>query len=142
MPDKISFFYEEVNFRIKNANKITLWIKSAIEIEGYHLKLINYIFCSDTYLLGVNEEYLNHDFLTDIITFDQSDAADLIEADIFISIDRVKENAASNKEQFDRELRRVMIHGVLHLMGYNDKSPEQEHQMRKKEDTCLSLHDQ
>jgi len=103
MPSKISFFYEEVDFRIKNTNKITLWIESVVEIEGYHLKQINYIFCSDTYLLGINKEYLNHDFFTDIITFDQSDADTLIEADIFISVDRVKENATSNNEQFDHE---------------------------------------
>lgn len=142
MPDNISFSYEEVDFRMENTNNLSQWIKSVIEIEGYRLKQITYIFCSDDYLLGVNKEYLDHDFFTDIITFDQSDDRKLIEADIFISVDRVRENAATNNEQFDHELRRVMIHGVLHLMGYNDKTSEQERQMRKKEDTCLSLHDQ
>jgi len=142
MPDNISFSYEEVDFRMENTNTLSQWLKSVIKIEGYRLKQITYIFCSDDYLLGVNKEYLDHDFFTDIITFDQSDDRKLIEADIFISVDRVRENAATNNEQFDHELRRVMIHGVLHLMGYNDKTSEQERQMRKKEDTCLSLHDQ
>lgn len=142
MPDNISFSYEEVDFRMANTNNLSQWIKSVIEIEGYRLKQITYIFCSDDYLLGVNKEYLDHDLFTDIITFDQSDDRKLIEADIFISVDRVRENAATNNEQFDHELRRVVIHGVLHLMGYNDKTSEQERQMRKKEDTCLSLHDQ
>ena len=99
---------------------------------------INYIFCSDNYLHQINFQYLDHDTFTDIITFDQSDK-DQIEGDIFISIDRVHENANERNISFVNELHRVMIHGILHLLGYNDKTPKEKQLMREKEDECLSL---
>jgi len=101
---------------------------------------LNFIFCSDNYLLKINVEHLNHDTYTDIITFDYS-KEDRISGDIFISIDRVEENAKSHKTSFENELHRVIIHGVLHLLGYGDKEPGQKAEMRQKEDFCLSLRD-
>ena len=103
------------------------------------LSNINYIFCSDDYLLTINQEHLNHDYYTDIITFDLSEKENNIESDIFISIDRVKENAKNNHVKFHIELYRVLIHGVLHLLGFNDKNEEEKLIMREKEDACLSL---
>jgi len=141
MPTRIEFFYEEVDYRILNPVKSVHWVESVIRQEGIQLQHINFILCSDEYLLSKNKKYLQHDYYTDIVTFNQSDDPKLIEADIYISIDRVKENATTNKQPFEKELHRVLIHGVLHLMGYNDKSPEQKSLMREKEDTCLSLHE-
>ena len=114
-------------------------LETVLAKEEQHAKTINYIFCSDDYLLKINKEYLNHDTLTDIITFDNSEEEGKIEADIFISIDRIKENALSLKKDFDQELHRVIIHGLLHLLGYNDKTDDDKAEMRKKEDACLSL---
>lgn len=109
-------------------------------MEGRTLELLNIIFCSDNYLLKINTEYLNHNTLTDIVTFDQSNStADGLEGDIYISIERVKENAQMLQQSFDDELCRVMIHGVLHLIGYTDKSARAKIAMRKKEDAYLSL---
>lgn len=141
MQGSIEFFYEEVEYRFKNLSKSTKWIKSIIQSEGFQLKHLNYILCSDTYLHDINKEYLDHDTYTDILTFNQSDDPALIESDIYISIDRILDNSENNNEPFEKELHRVMIHGVLHLIGFNDKTPEQKMLMRKKEDTCLSLHD-
>jgi len=108
--------------------------------EGQSIGEINYIFCSDEYILSINEEYLNHDYYTDIITFDNRDnTQDDIEADIFVSVDRVQENAQMIQVPFDTELRRVMVHGLLHLLGYHDKSEEEISQMREKEEAYLSL---
>ena len=109
-----------------------------IEREGCNLTQVCYIFCSDEYLYNLNQEYLNHDTYTDIITFPYSEPP-LVEGDIFISIDRVKENASQFGAPFEQELHRVMIHGVLHLCGYSDKSPDEEALMRKKEDEALQL---
>ena len=140
MNRSIEFFYEEIDYRFKNPIKSIEWIVSIIQSEEYQLQHINYILCSDSYLLSLNSKYLNHDTYTDIITFNQSDHPNTIETDIYISVDRVSENAESNGEDFEKELHRVMIHGILHLMGFDDKTPEQKSLMRKKEDTCLSLH--
>jgi rRNA maturation RNase YbeY len=103
------------------------------------LRNVNFIFCTDDILLVKNRDYLNHQTYTDIITFDNSETKDEIDGDIFISIDRVRENASKFNQSFDRELHRVMIHGVLHLLGFNDKSSRQKAFIRKKEDACLSL---
>jgi rRNA maturation RNase YbeY len=115
------------------------WIFETIKAEQKQLGELNYIFCSDEYLLKINKEYLNHDTLTDIITFDNSEEALTIEGDIFISIERVQENAQELKVSFEEELARVMIHGVLHLVGYKDKTLEDSQKMRAKEDHYLSL---
>ena len=100
---------------------------------------MNYIFCSDDYLLEVNKQYLDHDYYTDIITFDNSEEKGKLEGDIFVSIERVKENAENLKLAFDVELRRVLVHGLLHLIGFSDSDQELKNQMRAKEDECLLL---
>lgn len=108
-------------------------------MEKHQLKEINYIFCSDFFLLNLNQDFLNHDTLTDIITFDNSENKIMLEGEVYISIDRVKENASKFKSEFQDELDRVIIHGVLHLMGYKDKESTDKALMRKKEEACLSL---
>lgn len=135
----INYFSEDINFSLPNPRKRSLWVKRAIAGEGFVLKTLNYIFCSDDYLLSVNREYLQHDTYTDIITFNNSDADDAVEADIFISIDRVAENARDRNIPFEEELDRVLIHGVLHLVGYDDKSSAETRLMREKEEAYLSL---
>ncbi len=134
----IHFFSEEIDFQIQKPSKTKQWIKSVIDAEGFNLESLNFIFCSDEYLLSKNIEYLNHNTLTDIITFDTSET-ESIEGDIFISIDRINENAEKLNTTFKNELDRVMIHGVLHLLGYGDKGNEQKKLMREKEDSYLSL---
>ena len=136
---KINFHAEDLDFQIKSPLKIKAWLKEAAKQEGHYIQEINYIFCSDAYLLEINKEHLQHDFLTDIITFDNSESPLKIEADIFISIERVMENAATFKQPFETELRRVIVHGLLHLMGYKDKSAKDKARMRSKEDAYLSL---
>ncbi|WP_416867721.1 MAG: rRNA maturation RNase YbeY [Imperialibacter sp.] len=136
---KITFFSEDVSFKLSSPNKVRRWIKKVILLEKHTLSEISYIFCSDDYLHNMNVQYLNHDTLTDIITFDNSEEEDQIEGDIFISVDRVKENATQLNLPFDTELHRVMIHGILHLCGYKDKTSADNDLMRKKEDACLSL---
>jgi rRNA maturation RNase YbeY len=139
----IRFFYEDTPFRLKKVNSVRSWIKKTIRSEGRQFASLNYIFCSDAYLLGINIHYLSHKSLTDIITFDLSDLQTNghyeIEGEIYISIDRIQENAAKFSAQFQDELHRVIIHGVLHLIGYSDKSPGKRTIMRKKEDAYLSL---
>jgi rRNA maturation RNase YbeY len=136
----INFFSQGIEFKVKNPRKLSKWIKDAVRSEGRTIQEINYIFCSDNELLEINKQYLNHRTLTDIITFNNSEVSNSLESDIFISIERVTENAAKLSQSFDIELRRVMIHGILHLTGYGDKSPSQKAQMRKKEEAYLSLY--
>lgn len=135
----VHFFSEDIPFKLPNIRNTTHWIKAVITREGKELGSLNFIFCSDSYLLEVNQQYLNHNTLTDIITFDGREEADQIAGDIFISVDRVKENASKFGVTFLDELHRVIIHGVLHLIGYNDKKPKQKELMREKESECLSL---
>ena len=131
------YYHSECNFQLKDDESITKWIKNVINAENKELAEINYIFCDDQYLLKKNQEYLKLDTFTDIITFDYTEQ-NRINADIFISIERVKENAITFAVPFDNELRRVIIHGVLHLMGYKDKSKEDAEKMRNKENFYLS----
>ncbi len=135
----ISFFSEDTPFELPHQKVIKEWITDIISREGKSLKHLNYIFCSDAHLLIINQQYLDHDYFTDIITFDSSDSPDVIEGDIFISVDRVQDNATSLGHSFLLELNRVIAHGVLHLIGYDDTSPELKLQMRQKEDSYLSL---
>ena len=135
----IHFFTEDISFALDEEDKTEAWINQVLQKEGYKAESINYIFCSDNHLLAMNKQYLNHDTLTDIITFDHSEQTKNIEADIFISIDRVKENARLLKKDFTNELHRVIIHGLLHLFGLNDKTEVEKQEMREKEDACLSL---
>lgn len=135
----VHFISNKIKFKLKNPRKVSAWIKNVVKQEGASTEEINYIFCSDAYLLAINEGYLKHDSLTDIITFNYSENPSLVEGEIYISIDRVKENAAKFHALFEDELSRVMIHGVLHLLGYNDKTHAEKTRMRKKEEACLSL---
>jgi rRNA maturation RNase YbeY len=139
MDSVIQYFEEDIQFSLKEPDREGSWITNCIQSEGKEAGELNYIFCSDEYLHKINMEYLNHDTLTDIITFDNSESEQRIEGDIFISIDRVKENAFDLQTSFDEELARVMIHGVLHLIGYQDKTPQESKEMRAKEDHYLSL---
>lgn len=135
----IRFFNQDISFKVAAPLKTRKWLREVIRREDRKLGNLNYIFCSDAYLLSINEQYLNHHTLTDIITFDNSEEENEIESDVFISIDRVRENAETLKADFDHELHRVLVHGVLHLCGYEDKTPVQKSAMRKREDAYLSL---
>ena len=135
---QILFHEEDISFTLPDELNFIHWIRSVIEAQSCHLKQLNYIFCSDAALLKVNLEYLDHDTYTDIITFPYASAPQ-IEGDIFISIDRIRENASKYEQPFERELKRVMIHGVLHLCGFGDKSDEEKLVMRTKEDEAISL---
>ena len=133
----ISFNYE-TDFTLNNESNYEDWITRIIDSEGFELGDINYIFCDDEYLHKINMEYLNHDTLTDIISFDYS-VGNLLQGDIFISIERVADNAKDFNVVFDDELKRVMSHGVLHYCGYKDKSPKDEALMRLKEDEKIKM---
>ncbi|MFP9112756.1 rRNA maturation RNase YbeY [Flavobacterium sp. RHBU_3] len=133
----ISFNYE-TDFQIENEEQYENWISEVIDSEDKTEGEINYIFCDDAYLLEKNIEFLNHDTLTDIISFDYT-MGNLISGDIFISVERVRENAADFKVEFEEELRRVMVHGVLHYCGYKDKSEADEQLMRAKEEEKMKL---
>lgn len=133
----ISFNYE-TDFKLENPEVISKWISNTITEEKCKEGEINYIFCSDDYLHKINLEFLNHDTLTDIISFDYSVGKEL-HGDIYISVDRVKENASEFSVQFKDELARVIIHGVLHYCGYKDKSDADAKLMRSKEDHYISL---
>ena len=135
----IRFFSEDISFKIDLPRKKSQWIKEVARREKKTIKEINYIFCSDGYLLQLNQGFLNHKTLTDIITFDNSEGENGLEGEIYISIERVQENALKFNNEFEDELHRVMIHGVLHLIGYKDKKPSEKALMRKKEEACLSL---
>lgn len=134
----IEFYSEDVDFVLDQEKSLADWINEIISLAEKKLLHLNFIFCSDPYLHHINVEYLNHDTLTDIITFPYSELPQ-IEGDIFISIDRVRENASEYKVPFDNELRRVISHGVLHLCGYGDKTAAEKEQMRSKEDEALAL---
>ena len=140
MPESpIEFFNEDIEFEVKDEQKIKEWLQKIISNYSHELESLNYIFCSDEYLHQMNVEYLDHDTLTDVITFDNSDIEGVIEGDVFISIDRVVDNAHSFNITPERELQRVMAHGLLHLLGFDDKSPELKELMKSKEDECLNL---
>lgn len=129
-------FNSKTDFSINNEPQVGSWISNAIAEEGYTLDEINYIFCDDAYLLKLNIEFLKHDTLTDIISFDNS-IGKIIQGDIFISVERVAENAKDFSVSMEEELHRVMVHGVLHYCGYKDKSESESKIMRQKEDYYL-----
>lgn len=134
----IHFFSEDLEFTLKQKTNVRNWIKSTIIAEGYALDELNFIFCSDAYLLTINQQYLDHDTYTDIITFDNSEEEDRITGDIFISVERVRENANHFGVAFEDELHRVIIHGTLHLLGYPDKTKVEKTRMTQKEDEYLA----
>ncbi len=131
-------FSFQTNYPLKSRTKIKQWIKQVIEAKGKKTGNITYIFCDDEYLLEVNKQYLQHDYYTDVITFDYVEN-DLISGDIFISTDRVRENALAFSSSETEELHRVIIHGALHLLGLKDKSEKEASQMRQAENEALKL---
>ena len=133
----ISFNYE-TDFELENEAQYEDWISRIIESEGFDEGEINYIFCDDEYLHKINVEYLDHDTLTDIISFDYR-VGNLIQGDIFVSVERVQDNANDFNVSFEEELKRVLSHGVLHYCGYKDKSPKDEALMRSKEEEKMQM---
>lgn len=133
---KVYFFFQEVKPILTQRARLKKFIEKIFKKEEKSLESLNYIFCTDKALLEINRQYLKHDFYTDIITFDLSDSG-AIKAEIYISIDRVKENALEHKTSFKQELHRVLFHGVLHLCGYGDKKKGDKMIMRQKEDDNL-----
>ena len=129
----VHFCTEDITFSLKEKLKHKAWLNEVAKQEGKKILELSYVFCSDDYLLQINQEYLNHDTLTDIVTFDNSEDPKKIEGDIFISIDRVKENGEKLGTS-ETELERVMVHGLLHLLGYKDKKKEDKTLMTEKED--------
>lgn len=135
----IQFFSEGVSFRLEHASEIQQWLFSIIQQEDLEAGVINYIFCDDNYLLELNQKFLERDTLTDVIAFNYSESANEVSGDIFISIERTRENASRFDQSPEYELLRVIAHGILHLCGYDDKDAEQKKQMTLKEDKYLSL---
>ena len=135
---KVPFTDVDIKTSFKNRTAIKEWLSKAIKKEGYKLGELGYNFCSDNYLLNINIEHLNHDFYTDIITFELNEG-NVVIGDIYISNDRVKENAQTNNNTYHKEMLRVLIHGVLHLCGYKDKTKKEATLMREKEDYYISL---
>ncbi len=136
---QINFFSEEVEFKLQAVEPTRRWLQTAMGSTDCTIRQLTFIFTSDEQLLHINREFLKHDTYTDIITFQYSEDPKTLESDVFISIDRVKENAAQLNVPFYEELHRVMIHGVLHLIGYNDKTASQKREMRKLENHYLAL---
>ncbi len=133
----ISFTYQKTN-SLLNEEVHREWLNKVVQIEGYIISDIAYIMTSDEELLALNKEFLNHDYYTDILTFDRSEYKRLC-GDIFISLERVEENASTHQVDREEELRRVMVHGLLHMMGYKDASEEDKKEIRKKEDHYLRM---
>ncbi len=131
-------FHSETNFTLTDQETYSSWISSAVSEMQKEVGAINYIFCDDAYLLKINQKHLKHNTLTDIISFDYS-KNDKLAGDIYISTERVAENAAKYKVSFANELERVLIHGILHFVGFNDKTKEEKTEMRKQEDYYLAL---
>jgi probable rRNA maturation factor len=129
----------QTRFKLPNSKKTSAWIEKVAKAEKAKIVSLSYVFCTDRYLLGINQEYLDHDTLTDIITFDFTELPGLLDGEIYISIPRVRENAKSLKIEFINELHRVIIHGVLHLLGYKDKTTKSKAQMRAIEEKYLRL---
>ncbi|WP_018341835.1 rRNA maturation RNase YbeY [Cytophaga aurantiaca] len=136
--ESIHFFTEDISYQLRQRTEIRSWLKSIAKKEKYSILELNYIFCSDEYLLQINKDFLDHDYYTDIITFDNSEVKGKIEGDIFISIDRIRDNAQQQKTSIKDELHRVLAHGLLHLTGYKDKTSAESKTMRKKEDSALA----
>ncbi|MEN9571166.1 MAG: rRNA maturation RNase YbeY [Bacteroidota bacterium] len=135
----VQFFYLKGGFRFNNRTLLKKFIDNIFKAEGVKLHSLNYIFCSDEYLLQINKSYLNHDYYTDIITFDLSNSTGIV-GEIYISIDRVVQNASTHKCTITQELHRVIFHGALHLCGYKDKSKRDSVLMRQMEDKYLTLY--
>lgn len=136
----IQFFNQDIDFTLENESKISVWILNTFHKENITKEIeLSIIFCSDDGLLEINKQFLDHDYYTDIITFPIEETNTVFEAELYISIDRVKDNAEELSKTFENELNRVIIHGVLHLCGYGDKTSEEITEMRSKEDFYINL---
>ena len=141
----ISFFNPDIDFNLPRKRILSKWLKEILLERGFHVGQINYIFCSDDYLININRDFLGHDHYTDVITFDYSSDFEIqygpnsISGDIYISIDTVRRNAELYDEGFHKELHRVMVHGILHLIGFDDTSVELKAEMTQQEDNALQL---
>lgn len=141
----IRFYSENISFELKNKRLISKWLKEVAACSSAQIGELNYIFCSDDYLLDINKQFLGHDYYTDIITFDNSEdyalekGREAICGDIYISIDTVRHNGTEYGEGFDSEIHRVIVHGLLHLIGYDDTSDELQAEMTEQENKALSL---
>ena len=133
----VDFFFEDVDIVLPDEAQLRAWLQSAAAAEGKSIYEIIYVFCSDEHLRGINVEFLDHDYYTDIITFDSGEG-NTLRGEMYISTERVADNAQTEGVSFRHELCRVMVHGLLHLAGYGDKTPEQEAMMRQKEDFYLA----
>lgn len=136
---KIHFFSEDIDFVLKQKGVIRNWLTNAAKEEEFGIDELSFVFCNDDYLLSVNQEFLDHDTYTDIVTFDHSEKEGRLAGDIFISVDRVRENAKTYGVSESEELHRVMIHGILHLCGYLDKKSEDKKLMTQMEDHYLDI---
>lgn len=134
----VAFYFEDTDFKLRHKTRIKEWLRLVAESEVFTLGNISVIFCSDNYILDINQKYLQHDYFTDIITFDYSEG-DRISGDLFISVDSVRENSVEYGTEFEDELHRVIVHGILHLIGYDDHTEDEIKTMRSKEDYYLSL---
>jgi rRNA maturation RNase YbeY len=138
IPSSIQFFKGDISYQIRSVNYLRLWLSEVAQTEGKTVQELNIILCSDEYLYKMNVDYLNHRTYTDIITFDQGTTNKAISGELYISLDRVRDNANSLKISVKDELHRVMVHGILHLCGYGDKDPKSKKKMTLKEDFYLS----
>lgn len=138
-PSSVHYFVEDLDFNLSQEKNYTEWVRKIVAVNTAEIGVINFIFCSNAYLLGINQEYLSHDYYTDIISFPYTELPDPLEGDIFISIEMVKENALNNSVTFQEELRRVMAHGLLHFLGFKDKTPAEISTMRDKEEEMMAL---
>lgn len=137
MPE-IAFSSHGISFQLKKIEKTKEWLGEIARKEGRKIDALTYVFVSDVFLAKLNEQFLGHNAFTDILTFDYSENKSIV-GEVFISIPRVRENAKTYQQSFEKELRRVIAHGLLHLLGYQDKTARQSAQMRRKEEACLSL---
>jgi probable rRNA maturation factor len=136
----VQFFFLETTITLKERNKLKAFIIELFKKEKKTLGELNYIFCSDKHLLSINKEFLQHDFYTDILTFDLSETKKRVDGEIYISLDRVRDNALVFMSSLNKEFHRVIFHGALHLCGYKDKSPKEESAMRSAENKYLDLY--
>lgn len=139
MKNKIFFFSEEIKFKLTSETDTKNWIVAILKKYNQKIDFINFIFCNDEYLYQINKERLNHDTYTDIITFQYNEKTEALESDIYISIDRIKENSETYKVSFENELKRVLAHGVLHLFGFKDKTTKEQKEMTDNENICLEI---
>lgn len=140
MSEAIHFFFENTRIELKDRNRLKTFILKQIRSAGKKLETLNYVFCTDPALKKMNQQHLGHNYFTDIISFDLSENPKTIQAEIYISIDRVRENAKAFKTTLKRELHRVVFHGVLHLLGYKDKSRSERQEMREMEEQWLGIY--